>query len=121
MIVADPGRIDRRSTFVRSASVVLVAILVLGATAVTIRLVVDLIRGGPETSSPAQLLRVGVLTWPYMVISFAFLYWELDGGGRRPGPGWPPSIPIWPFPSTSTREWRDRAGGRNSSTTCTSP
>jgi uncharacterized membrane protein len=79
--IADPGRIDRRSAFVRVLSIVLVVILVTGAAVVTIRLVVDLIRGGPETNAPAQLLRVGSLVWVYVIITFSFLYWELDGGG----------------------------------------
>jgi hypothetical protein len=81
LMVTDPGRIDRRSTVVRGLSIALVAILVIGAAGVTARLVVDLIRGGPETNSPAQLLRVGSIVWVYLIITFSFLYWELDGGG----------------------------------------
>ena len=81
LIVADPGRIDHRSTLIRALSIGLVLILVAGATVVTIRLVVDLIRGGPETNSPGELLRVGALTWVYAIVAFSFLYWELDGDG----------------------------------------
>ena len=81
LIIADPGRIDRRSTLVRALSIGLVLILVVGAAGVTIRLVIDLIRGGPETNSPGQLLRVGALSWVFVIIAFAFLYWELDGEG----------------------------------------
>jgi hypothetical protein len=81
LMVTDPGRIDRLSTLVRGLSIALVAILVIGAAGVTARLVVDLIRGGPETNSPAQLLRVGSIVWIYLIITFSFLYWELDGGG----------------------------------------
>jgi uncharacterized membrane protein len=81
LVVADPGRLDRRSTVIRALSIALVLILVVGATVVTTRLVVDLIRGGPETNSPGQLLRVGALAWIYVIISFSFLFWELDGKG----------------------------------------
>ena len=81
LIVTDPGRIDRRSTVVRGLSIALVAILVIGAAAVTTRLAVDIIRGGPETNSPGQLLRIGAVVWFYVIITFSFLYWELDGGG----------------------------------------
>jgi uncharacterized membrane protein len=98
LTVADPGRIDRRSAFVRVASVILVAILVAGATVVTVRLVVDLVRGGPETNSPGQLLRVGGLTWLYVVITFAFLYWELDGGGPEARARTAPEHPDLAFP-----------------------
>jgi uncharacterized membrane protein len=81
LMVSDPGRIDRRSTAVRALSIALVAILAAGAAVATVRLVVDLVRGGPETNSPGQLLRVGSVVWIYVIITFSFLYWELDGGG----------------------------------------
>ncbi len=98
LVRADPGRIDRRSTLVRSLSVGLVAILVVGAGAVTTRLVVDLIRGGPETNSPGQLLRVGALTWVYVIITFSFLYWELDGRGPESRARAAPDYPDFAFP-----------------------
>jgi uncharacterized membrane protein len=98
LVRADPGRIDRRSTFVRSLSVGLVAILVVGAAAVTVRLVVDLVRGGPETNSPGQLLRVGAVAWVYVVITFSFLFWELDGGGPESRARTTPDYPDFAFP-----------------------
>jgi uncharacterized membrane protein len=81
LVIADPGRIDRRSPMVRRISLGLVGVLVVGAAGITARLVVDLIRGGAETNSAGQLLRIGFLVWLYTIITFAFLYWELDGGG----------------------------------------
>jgi len=81
LIVADPGRIDRPSTTVRVISMVLITVLVVGAAGVTVRLVVDLVEGGPETSSAGPLLRAGFLVWLYTILAFAFLYWELDSGG----------------------------------------
>jgi uncharacterized membrane protein len=81
LIVADPGRIDRTSSLVRGLSLGVVGILVVGAAAVTTRLIIDLIRGGPETNSPGQLIRIGSVVLVYIIITFAFLYWELDGGG----------------------------------------
>jgi hypothetical protein len=98
LVVADPGRIDRRSTVVRALSVGLVVILVAGATFATARLVVDLIRGGPETSSPGQLLRVGSLVWIYIIIAFSFLYWELDGEGPEARARATPEFPDLAFP-----------------------
>ena len=98
LVIADPGRIDRRSSFVRTLSIGLVVILVAGATAATARLVVDLVRGGPETNSPGQLLRVGSLTWVYVIITFSFLYWELDGGGPETRARAAPEFPDLAFP-----------------------
>jgi uncharacterized membrane protein len=98
LVVADPGRIDRRSVFIRALSIGLVGILVTGAGVATVRLVVDLLRGGPETNSPDQLLRVGSLTWAYVIITFSFLYWELDGGGPEARIRATPKFPDLAFP-----------------------
>ena len=111
LMVADPGRIDRRTAVVRGLSLVLVAILVIGSAAVTARLVVDLIRGGPETNSPEQLLRVGSIVWVYLIITFSFLYWELDGGGpearARSGPEYLDlAFPEHLNPHVARAEWR---------------
>jgi uncharacterized membrane protein len=111
LTIADPGRIDRRSAAIRTFSLILVAILVAGATAVTARLVVDLVRGGPETNSPGQLLRVGSITWIYVIIAFSFLYWELDGGGPEARSRARPEFPDLAFPEhlnprIARRTWR---------------
>jgi hypothetical protein len=111
LVIADPGRIDRRSTIVRAFSLALVVILVAGATAVTVRLVVDLVRGGPETNSPGQLLRVGSLVWVYVIITFSFLYWEIDGGGPETRARRAPEFPDLAFPQhlnphVARPEWR---------------
>jgi hypothetical protein len=98
LVIADPGRIDRPSPVVRAISLGLVAVLVAGAAMVTARLVVDLIRGGPETNSPGQLLRIGFLVLLYTIISFSFLYWELDGGGPEARVVAPPEYPDLAFP-----------------------
>ena len=98
LVIADPGRIDRRSTLVRALSIGLVAILVAGAAGVTARLVVELIRGGPETNSPGQLLRVGAVVWIYVIITFSFLYWELDSRGPETRARTDPEFPDFAFP-----------------------
>ncbi len=98
LVAADPGRIDRRSRLIRSISVVLVVVLAFGAGVATTRLVVDLVRGGPETNSAAQLLRVGSLTWAYLIITFAFLYWEFDGRGPESRLANPTAHPALAFP-----------------------
>jgi uncharacterized membrane protein len=98
LVVADPGRIDRRSDLIRGLSIGLVAVLVAGATAATVRLVIDLIRGGPETNSPARLLQVGAIVWVYLIITFALLYWELDGAGPEVRAGATPEFPDLAFP-----------------------
>jgi uncharacterized membrane protein len=75
-----------------------VIVLATDAAWVTVRLVVDLIEGGPETNSPQALLSVGFGIWFYTILAFAFLYWMLDGGGPD-GRLWAPAeFPDLAFP-----------------------
>jgi uncharacterized membrane protein len=98
IVAIDRGRIDRRSTAGRALSLGLVAVLVADAAGVTARLVVDLVEGGPETNSAADLLKTGFLVWFYTIIAFAFLYWVLDGGGPESRFLAPPEFPDLAFP-----------------------
>jgi len=82
LVVTDPGRIDRRSVGVRRIRMGLVVVLVGGTAWATVNLTTDLINGGTEISDSAtSLLRAGGLVWLGLIVSFAFLYWELDLGG----------------------------------------
>ena len=81
LITRDPGRIDKRSSFLRGVSIVVVALLVLDAMVATVRLIALLIHGGSMTNSPEALLAAGGVVWLSNLIVFALLYWELDAGG----------------------------------------
>ncbi len=81
LVVIDRGRIDRQSTAGRALALALMAVLVASAAVAASRLVVDLVKGGPETSNATDLLKTGFLVWLYTIIAFTFLYWLLDGGG----------------------------------------
>jgi uncharacterized membrane protein len=77
----DPGRIDRRTDDIRFLSVALTVVLALGALLATNHLVAELVNGAPKLHSATTLLRVGGLVWLDTILTFALLYWELDGGG----------------------------------------
>jgi hypothetical protein len=96
--VAVRTRNDRRPAVVRVLSLTLTVVLVAEAAGVTARLVADLIEGGPETNSATDLLRVGFGVWLYTILSFAFLYWILDGGGPDSRLWTPPAYPDLAFP-----------------------
>ncbi len=81
LIAGDPGVIDRRSRRLRAISIALVSVLVLSALWATVRLIDDLITGGPQTNSASNLLEAGSIVWTANIIAFALLYWELDSGG----------------------------------------
>jgi len=99
IIAIDRGRIDRRLAAGRALSLGLVAVLVADAAGVTGRLIADLVQGGPETNSAADLLKTGFLVWLYTIIAFAFLYWVLDGGGPESRFLAPPEFPDLAFPA----------------------
>ena len=98
LIIADPGRIDRRSELIRACSIALVVVLCLGAAVFTGRLVVELVHGSSVTNSAALLLRVGGVAWVYLIIAFAFVYWEFDGGGPEARAVADPEFPDMAFP-----------------------
>ncbi len=98
IIIIDRGRIDRRSAVGRVLSLVLVTVLIVDAIGVSGGLVVDLIEGGPETNSAADLLKTGFLVWLYTIIAFTLLYWVLDGGGPEERFLAPPQFPDLAFP-----------------------
>jgi hypothetical protein len=99
IIATDRGHIDRWSAAGRALSLVLVAVLVADAAGVTARLIGDLIEGGPETNSAADLLKTGFLVWLYTIIAFSFVYWVLDGGGPESRFLAPPEFPDLAFPA----------------------
>jgi hypothetical protein len=98
IIVIDRGRIDRRSALGRVLALVLASVLIADAVGVSGRLVVDIIEGGPETNSAADLLKTGFLVWLYTIIAFTLLYWVLDGGGPEARFLTPPEFPDLAFP-----------------------
>jgi uncharacterized membrane protein len=82
LVVTDPGRIDRRSLSVHRIRLGLVLVLVVGSAWATVNLTADLISGSTKISqSASSLLRAGGLVWLGLIITFSFLYWELDLGG----------------------------------------
>jgi uncharacterized membrane protein len=80
LIAANPHRIDRQSTVMRSLSLVLTAVLSLANGWSVARLAVDITQGN-KGQTPGQLLVTGALIWLTNVIVFALWYWEFDRGG----------------------------------------
>jgi hypothetical protein len=98
VVAVDPGRVDQRSSVVRTLSVTLTLVLVVGALAATGLLVDELLRGAPDLRSANTLLWVGFLVWIDANLTFALLYWELDSGGPAQRLHSPPLQPDLAFP-----------------------
>jgi uncharacterized membrane protein len=98
IVAADPGRIDRRSSLLRKLSIALTLVLVAAAALATGRLVVELVRGAPHLQQASTLLVTGFLIWIDANLTFALLYWELDGGGAAERLFSPREFPDLAFP-----------------------
>lgn len=81
VLFGDPGRLARRTPWVRRVVLTLVVALVVAALWATVLLVYDLIKGTAVTQSPQRLLAVGGLTWFGNNLAFGMLFWMLDSGG----------------------------------------
>lgn len=113
LIAGDPGRIDRRTTFLRAVSITLVGALALSAVWSTVHLVDDLIHGGRETDSASRLLQAGGTVWVCTVLAFSLLYYELDSGGAAARAHHMHPTPALAFPQQlnpelAAADWRPR-------------
>jgi hypothetical protein len=80
LVAANPHRINRESTALRSLSLTLAALISLANAWSAAALVVDIARGtGPPTAG--TLLVTGGAIWLTNVVVFALWYWEFDRGG----------------------------------------
>jgi hypothetical protein len=80
LVAANPGRISRTSTTLRTASVTLIALISLANAWSTAELVKGLING-TEGNSAAVLLGQGASIYITNIIVFSLWYWEWDRGG----------------------------------------
>lgn len=81
LVAFDPAALPERARWRHRIAIVLVGILVLAALWATGFLVYDLIKGKGVTNSPDRLLASGGVVWLGNNLSFALLYWLVDGGG----------------------------------------
>ncbi len=108
LLVVDHVGFARRATAGRTLTIAIAVVLVVNGAGITVRLVDDLISGGPETNSPSELLAVGLGVWVYTVIAFAVLYWVVDSGGVTARTVAPPAVPDLAFPQHLNPELRPR-------------
>ncbi|WP_345802926.1 hypothetical protein AAIB33_07545 [Microbacterium sp. AZCO] len=81
LIFGRPADLKKQRRWLHPTAVILVALMVISALWATVRLINDLIWGSKLADEPALLLASGALVWLGNVLSFALLYWLLDGGG----------------------------------------
>jgi hypothetical protein len=103
LTIADPGRIDRQSSWLRAMTDVLIAFITVVNGWAAVKLVAGILRT-TQFDNATVLLASGAALWLTNVIAFALWYWDLDGGGAaarasRSGPR-----PAFVFPEMNDQE-----------------
>ena len=105
LVIGDPGRIDRDSTWLRVMTGSLIGVISAVNAAAAVRLVAGII-GAVKFSTDANiLLASGGAIWLTNVIVFGLWYWDLDRGGaaaRARGSG---PQPAFVFPEMANAEY----------------
>lgn len=80
LIIRDPGRIDRRTSAQRRATIVLIVVMTVGTLGGIVVLLVDIVDSAYSVG-PTVLLGRGAALWVTNVLVFSLWFWELDRGG----------------------------------------
>lgn len=80
ILIAGPKRIKSNPRGVRTAGLILAAMLSIGNAHQALRLIVGIIEG-TDVLSASELLLAGAAIWFTNIVVFALWYWELDRGG----------------------------------------
>lgn len=80
LMIADPGRIDRQSGWLRVMTDVLIALITVVNGWAAVKLVAGILLTS-QFDNATVLLASGAALWLTNVIAFALWYWDLDGGG----------------------------------------
>ncbi|PCN48837.1 hypothetical protein Csp2054_04485 [Curtobacterium sp. 'Ferrero'] len=109
LIVFNPRRLTRETTWSRWVSTALAVLLTLANQLTVVRTVDQLLHGHPDGGA---VLVTALQVWVSSIIAFGLVYWELDRGGpvarRRPGL-WATARADFQFPQETdprSADWR---------------
>ena len=105
LVIGDPGRIDRDSTWLRAGTGTLIGLISAVNASAAVRLVAGIISDAKFSNDANILLASGGAIWLTNVITFGLWYWDLDGGGaaaraRRSG-----RLPAFVFPEMANARY----------------
>jgi uncharacterized membrane protein len=103
IMIADPGRIDRRSPALRAGTFVLITVMTVANSVGAVLLMYDIIADVRGINS-TNLLGRGALIWVTNVIVFSLWYWELDRGGPAERAAGASRRASFAFPENATPE-----------------
>ena len=81
IIIGDPGRIDRDSTWLRVTTGTLIGLISVVNASAAVRLMAGIIDGAQFSNDANLLLGSGADIWLVNVIAFGLWYWDLDRHG----------------------------------------
>ena len=105
VMIIDPGRIDRDSTWLRVLTGTLIGLISAVNASAAVRLVAGIIGGAKFSTDANILLASGGAIWLTNVIAFGLWYWDLDRGGaaaRARGGG---RLPAFVFPEMTNAQY----------------
>jgi len=105
LVIGDPGRIDRDSTWLRVLTGTLIGLISAVTATAAVRLVAGIIGAAAFSTNANVLLASGGAIWLSNVIAFGLWYWDLDRGGaaaRARGSG---PMPAFVFPEMTNPEY----------------
>jgi len=105
LIIGDPGRIDRDSTWLRVMTGTLIGLISAVNAVAAARLVAGIIRGANFSTDANILLASGGAIWLSNVIAFGLWYWDLDRGGAAARARGSSRLPAFVFPEMTNAQY----------------
>ena len=105
MIIGDPGRIDRDSTWLRVLTGTLIGLISAVNASAAVRLVAGIISGAKFSTDANILLASGGAIWLTNVIAFGLWYWDLDRGGAAARARGDAALPAFVFPEMTNPQY----------------
>jgi hypothetical protein len=105
LVIGDPGRIDRDSTWLRVVTDVLIGLISAVNASAAVRLVAGIISAAKFSADANILLASGGAIWLSNVIVFGLWYWDLDRGGAAARARGPERSPAFVFPEMTNAQY----------------
>jgi hypothetical protein len=107
LVIGDPGRIDRDSTWLRVMTITTIGLITAVNASAAVRLVAALLRGASFTNDANVLLAAGGAVWLTNVIVFGLWYWDLDRGGAADRARGTAILPAFVFPEMTNEQYAE--------------
>jgi len=105
IVIGDPGRIDRDSTWLRALTGTLIGLISVVNASSAVRLVAGIIDGAMFSTDANILLASGGAIWITNIIAFGLWYWDLDRHGAAARARHAGHQPAFVFPEMTNAQY----------------